>query len=155
MRILLAAAIILPVAVADAKTPARVPKPHYEAVANAGAICSATGAFGRAFARSGRIDATAEEDWAPFTRLTIGRNEIRAEASFHGAGETLDDDIARAADFRRALDKALTGRHVFQQRQAHGNGVEFLSGKDPGAGLSFLIRQDEDRIVAGCVDPDR
>jgi len=150
MRLVLAATIVMSLPM-SAKTP--LPLPDYEAVAKASEICSAKGAFGRNFARSGRVDTTADADWAPFTKLSLGTTDIHAEASFRGTGETLAEDIAQATEFRRALDKALTGKHLFKERTAHSNGVEFHSG-EAGA-ITFSLRQDEDRIIADCIDLDR
>jgi hypothetical protein len=152
MRILLAAAVIFCFPM-SAKTP--IPLPDYEAVAKAAEICSAHGAFGRSFARTGSIDATADEDWAPFRKLTLSPNEIHAEASFHGIGGTLEEDIALATDFRLALDKALTAKHVFKARQAHNNGAAFQSSKESASGMSFLLRQEQEVIVGDCIDLDR
>lgn len=152
MRILLAAIILVSLP-ASAKTP--IPMPDYDAVAKASEICSAKGAFGRAFARSGRVDTTAEPDWAPFTKLSLSAKEIHAEASFHGTSDSLEGDIKEASDFRHALDKALTAKHVFKDRKVHDNGVEFHSSEDPASGVAFYLRQTEEHISADCVDLDR
>ena len=126
-------------------------EPVTEAVQHAGDICKATGGFGRVFSRGyGHVDATAGDDWAPFGKLTIAAGEITSEASFRGAGDSAEDDAARAEKFFKALDKAVTAKKRFAHRETNGNAVRFSSGKEPGSGVVLELRQDGDAIVATC-----
>ena len=159
MRFILAAAIFVSVTLPiGAKTHVPAPKSaaptEYEAVQQAADICSAKGAFGRSFARTGRIDTTVDEAWAPFAKLSLTANEIRAEASFHGSGETLEEDMAQAEDFRHALEKAITAKHVFPHSKKQGKAMVF-SAKEDGSGLSFVLERDEDHVIAACIDRER
>lgn len=133
-----------------AKNKDEKPKPY--PVLDQKTLCDSEGGFGRRFLRqrSGETQATAEEDWAPFTRLTIGYREIRAEASFRGAGESQEDDEAAATKFRKAFEKS---DHGFARHKAHSNGTEYES--DDKAGVSFLIRQDQEHVTAICRSQDR
>lgn len=162
MRILLAAAVIvsltLPVTAKEAKhKPETATKPDYAILKQAADICSAKGAFGRKFGRSGsgRVDTVADDAWAPFTKLSITQSEIIADASFRGVGETEEEDEAAAKKFTKALDKAVTAKHVLGHRKAHSNGVEFHTDEDPASGISFLLHQDEAHITATCINADR
>jgi hypothetical protein len=153
MRILLSLVVAMALQAADAKTPKpAVPKePVAEAVEHAGDICKATGGFGRVFGRGpGHVDATAADDWAPFEKLTIETGTITAVAPFRGSGETLEDDVAHAERFLKALDKAVTAKQHFKHREASGNAVRFTSGKEAGSGVTLQLRQEEDQIVAIC-----
>jgi hypothetical protein len=153
MRILLSLVVAIAFQAADAKTPKpAVPKePVAEAVKHAGDICKATGGFGRVFGRGyGHVDATADDDWAPFEKLTIETGAIAAVAPFRGSGDTLEDDVAHAEHFLKALDKAVTAKGHFKHREASGNAVRFSSGKDAGSGITLQFRQEQDQIVANC-----
>jgi len=136
-----------------AKKAAETP-PDFPAVSLADTACTPDGAFGHRFARSGHIDATAGEEWAPFERLMADGAQIRVEASFTGSRDGPDNDIARAKKFLHAFEKAV-GKKDFPERKTHNNGTEFHSDKDAGSGLSLLIRQDDDRVTATCIDHDR
>lgn len=156
-------AIALPLAAADAaKTKqAHEPKPPkekaeetYPAVSHAGEACTADGAFGRKFLRdrNGTTDTTVDEDWAPFTKLSIRYNEITAEADFRGSGDSQDEDEAAAKKFLKAFEKA---EHHFAHHTAHTNGSEFHDKEHGESGMSLMIRQDEEHVVARCVSHDR
>ncbi len=156
MRLILVAAIVVSVTLPiSAKThlpaPPSAAPAEYEAIKQAAGICSAKGAFGRGFARSGSIDTTADEEWAPFTKLSLGQNAIRAEASFHGSGESQEEDVAQAEDFRQALEKALIAKHVFAHSKKQGKTMAFGANED-GSGLSFILGRDEDHVIAECID---
>lgn len=155
LRFLVAAALALPITASHAEAP----KPASKAVAHAAKACTKDGAFGRRFgdAGYGHVDAIADDEWAPFRRLTIhaardGGMVISAEASFHDAGDSRAEDIALAQRFFNALDKAITAKHRFPHREANGNGVTFHTSKEPDTGLVFDIRRESDRVIADCVD---
>ena len=153
MRILLCLVVVMAFQAAAAKTPKpAVPKePVTEAVKHAGDICKVTGGFGRVFGRGdGHVDATAADDWAPFEKLTIETGAITAVAPFRGSGDTLEDDVAHAERFLKALDKAVTAKGHFKHREASGNNVRFGSGKEAGSGVTLQLHQEEDQIVAVC-----
>ena len=148
----MACAIALVFQAAEAKPPA---PPQLPAVAHAATICTDKGAFGRAFGRDyGHVDTTVDDDWAPFEKLSIGAGEIIAIASFHGAGDSREADEALAEKFLKALDKAVETNHHFPHREAHRTGVAFHAGKEPGRGLTFALRQEDDQIVATCSEPE-
>jgi hypothetical protein len=146
--IALAIALALP---ATAK-PAAVPKdPPPAVLAHAADICKATGGFGRVFGRGyGQVDATASEDWAPFEQLSIGAGEIVAQASFHGAADTLEGDVAKAEAFLKSLDKAVTAKAKFPHRETSGNRYRYSGGKEPGTGVTLELNQDREIVVAIC-----
>jgi hypothetical protein len=155
LRVFLAAMIALPIVASRAEAP----KPDPKAVAHVAKACTKDGAFGRPFGEAGygHVDAIADDEWAPFRRLTIGAARgdgmiISAEASFHDAGDSREDDIALARVFFKALDKAITAKHRFPHREANGNGVTFHTSKEPDAGLVFDIHREADRVIADCVD---
>ncbi len=153
MRIFLSLAVAIAFQAADARAPkpATPKEPVAAAVEHAGDICKATGGFGRGFGRGyGHVDATADDDWAPFEKLTIAAGEIAAVAPFRGSGDTLEDDAAHAEHFLKALDKAVTAKAHFKHREASGNAVRFSPGKDAGAGVTLQLRQEEDQIIAIC-----
>jgi len=131
--------------------------PHYGAVESAAEACTADGAFGHRFSREryGHIDSVAGSEWEPFTRLSINDHEIRAEASFRGVSDDLDGDIAAAKKFLREFEKAADKKDTFPHKKKHNNGVELYSGEEPDTGLHFLIRQDDERITATCINQDR
>jgi hypothetical protein len=137
---------------------AKSPEPAHAAVAHLAKACTRDGAFGRLFGDGGygHVDTIADDEWAPFRRLTIratgGGMVIGAEASFHNEGDSRGDDIALAQRFFKALDKAITVRHRFPHREASGNGVTFHTSNEPDAGLVFDIRREADRVIADCVD---
>jgi hypothetical protein len=151
-RILVAGAIALVAQAAAAKPPAL---PKFEAVAQAAKICTAKGAFGRLFPRAGygHVDTTAGDDWAPFAKLTLAEGEITAIASFRGTGDSREADEAAAKEFLQALDKAVQAKHHFAHREAHRSGAAFRGGKEPGNGLTFEVRQEDDHIIATCIEP--
>jgi hypothetical protein len=153
-RILIACAIALVFQAAAAKPSAEPRQPQAEAVKHAGLICTDKGAFGRPFGRGyGYVDTTVDDDWTPFAKLTLGAGEITAIASFHGAGDSREDDEAAAKKFLKALDKAIQAKHHFPHREAHRTGAAFRSGKEPGKGLMFEVRQEDDQIIATCIEP--
>lgn len=139
-----------------AKAAAEKHEPNFPAVSQAEEACSAEGAFGRDFLRqhNGHTDTTVGESWAPFGKLSIGYDEIRAAASFHGSTASFEEDRALAKKFLKAFEKAA-GEKPFADRKPHTNGVELYSSKDPGSGFAFLIRQDDDRVTATCRSLDR
>jgi hypothetical protein len=151
-RIVSAALIVFFVPCAMAKSP------EPAAVAHAAKACTKDGAFGRSFgdAGYGHVDSIADDEWAPFRRLTIretGRGTvIRAEASFRDAGDSRGDDIALAQRFFKAFDKAIAAKHRFAHREANGNGVTFHTGNEPDTGLVFDIHREADRVIADCID---
>jgi len=98
----------------------------------------------------GHVDATASDDWAPFEKLTIEAGAFAAVAPFRGSGDTLEDDVAHAEHFLKALDKAVTAKGHFKHRETSGNAVRFTSGKEAGSGVTLQLRQEEDQIVAIC-----
>ncbi len=152
LRILIAAAFAL-TSVAAAKLESDH-KPKFPAVTHAAKACTPDGAFGRDFTREGygHIDSTADEDWAPFEHLTIAGKEITVEASFHDAGTGDEGDVALARKFRKAFEKAIEDDGKFPEHEKHGDGIEFRTKKDPDRGLVFQIRQNEDRVIATCID---
>lgn len=153
MRILLCVVMAIALQAADAKTPkSAAPKePVAAVVKHAGDICTATGGFGRVFGRGdGHVDTTASDDWAPFEKLTIQAGDITAVAPFRGTGDTLEDDVAHAARFFHALDKAVTAKGHFKHRETSGNAVRFSSSKEPQSGVTLAFRQEQDQIVAMC-----
>lgn len=134
-------------------------KPPAPAIAHIAKICTPDGAFGRSFGASqyGQVDAIADDEWAPFRRLVIatdrsGAPQISAEASFHDAGESYEDDVALARRFLRALDKAITAKHRFPHRETGGRGVTFHTSNEPDGGLVFDLHQESDRVIAACID---
>ena len=136
-----------------------IAKPPEPAIAHTANICTPDGAFGRPFADAsyGQVDSIADDEWAPFRRLTIGATRgggtiISAEASFHDAGDSRAEDVALAQRFFKALDKAITAKHRFPHRETQGNGVTFHTSNEPDSGLVFDIHQEQDRVVADCVD---
>ncbi|MDR3526527.1 MAG: hypothetical protein P4L57_04540 [Rhizomicrobium sp.] len=154
MRFVLAAAVFVSLTLpVGAKThlhaPSSAAPAEYEALKQAAEMCSAKGAFGRSFARSGRVDTTADEEWAPFTKLSLTSAAIRAEASFHGSGETLAEDIEQAEDFRQALEKAITAKHLFAHSKKQGKAMVYSANED-GSGLSFVLDLEEDHVIALC-----
>ena len=151
-RLLMASAIVLALQAADAKPP--IAEPASPAITHAATICTDKGAFGRAFGRGyGHVDTTAADEWAPFAKLSIAAGEITAIASFHGTGDSREADEALAKKFLNALDKAVEAKHHFAHREAHGTGVAFRTGKEPGSGLTFALRQEDDQIIATCIEP--
>jgi hypothetical protein len=129
--------------------------PDYPVIAMADDICTADGAFGRRFGRGyGHIDTTVSPDWAPFAKLTIETNQLRAAANFRGTTESLDGDISAAKKFLKVLIKAVD-KEKFPDRKTHTNGTEFRSGKENDGGLSLMIRQDDEIISATCINEDR
>jgi len=154
-RFILAGVIALVIQAADAKPPAEPAPPKFAAVAHAATICTDKGAFGRLFPRGGygHVDTTADDDWAPFEKLSIAAGEITAVAPFRGAGDSRETDEALAEKFRKALDKAVEAKHHFAKREAHHTGVAFHAGKEPGHGLTLEIRQEDDHVVATCLEP--
>lgn len=152
LRILIATTLALTFA-ASAK-PETEHKPKVPAVAHAAKACTPDGAFGREFTRDryGHLDSTVDDDWAPFEHLTIAGGEITAEASFHDAGASAEDDMALAKKFRKAFQKAVEDKAEFPEHEKHGDGIEFRSKKDSDRGLVFQLWQDQDRIIAKCID---
>jgi len=151
-RLLMAGAIAVTLQAAAAKPPAA--EPPSPAIAHAAEICTATGAFGRAFGRGyGHVDTTVDDDWAPFAKLSIGAGEVTAIASFDGAGDSREADEALAKKFLKALDKAVESKHHFAHREAHSSGVAFHAGKEPGKGLTLEVRGQDDQVVATCIAP--
>lgn len=152
LRILIATALMLTFA-ANAK-PESSHKAKFPAVAHAAEACTPDGAFGRDFTRDryGHLDSTVDDDWAPFEHLTIAGREITAEASFHDAGTSAENDEALAKKFRKAFAKAVEEKAGFPEHEKHGDGVEFRSKKDSDRGLMFQIWQDQDRVTAKCTD---
>lgn len=155
LRIFLAATIALPIAASHAESAVLSPK----VIAHVAKVCTKNGGFGRPFGDGGygHVDAIADDDWAPFRRLTIaaareGGMVISAEASFHDAGVSREDDIALAQHFLQALDKAVTAKHDFPHREVQGDGVAFHTSKEPDTGLVFDIHRQGDRVIADCVD---
>jgi hypothetical protein len=128
--------------------------PAYAAIDRAEDICTADGAFGRPFSHQfdGHIDTTADDEWAPFVRLTISYREIRAVADFRGSGDSQSDDEAAARKFLKAFEKA---EHHFAHHSGHSNGSEYHSSDKPESGYSFYLRQDGERILARCLSNDR
>jgi hypothetical protein len=150
LRAFLAAMIILPIAASRAEAPAS------KAVAHLAKACTKDGAFGRPFgdAGYGHVDAIADDEWAPFRRLVINRESglrITAEASFHDAGNSREEDVSFAQHFFHALDKAVRAKHRFPHREAHDGGVTFHTSKEPDTDLIFNIRRQGDRVIAECV----
>ncbi len=144
---LLMISLVLPAAAAKAPPQA----PPAAVLRHAGDICRNTGGFGRVFGRGyGQVDATASDDWVPFEKLTIEPHAITAEASFRGTGETIEDDVARAEKFLKALDHAVTGTHHFKHRETSGGAVRFSDGKAAGSGLVLELHQDREQIIATC-----
>lgn len=159
-RFLLALTVLAAPAMAKTKHAPKAEEdaaPHYEAVESAAEACTPDGAFGHRFSREhyGHIDGTAGSEWEPFTRLSINDHEIRAEASFRGVSDDLDGDIAAAKKFLRDFEKAADKKETFPHKKKHSNGVELYSGEEPDTGLRFLIRQDDERITATCINQDR
>lgn len=154
MRILLAGIVLVALQGADAKTPAVPKEPPAAAVSHADKICTASGGFGRRFGRGyGHVDATAGDDWAPFAKLTVEGGHISAEASFHGARDSEEDDAAAAEHFFKALDHAVEAKHKFAHREASGGGsIVFHTAKEQGTGLVFEISLRGDTVVAACSD---
>lgn len=146
-RILFAALMVL-------LLPSALAEPTDEAVTHAAKACTFNGAFGRWFGevQNGHIDTTAADDWAPFRKLTVSDNQIRAVADFRGTGETRADDFEHANQFLTAFDKAIKESGRFPHRQPYGGGVSFRAGE---AGLMFDIRQAGDRVIADCVATGR
>lgn len=129
--------------------------PDYPAVSLADDVCTADSAFGRRFGRGyGHVDTTVSPDWAPFTKLTIETNQLRAAANFRGTTDSLDGDITAAKKFLKAFVKAVD-KEKFPERKAHTNGSEFHSGKENDGGLSLMIRQDDEIVSATCINQDR
>ena len=154
LRLLIAAAVAAPLAAnAAAKTDSEHKAPKPPAVAHAAKACTLEGAFGRDFADGyGHIDSTADDDWAPFEHLTIAGHEITATASFRGAGSGDWQDAALAGKFRKAFETAVAEKGKFPEHEKHGDGVEYRSRKDPDRGLVLQIWQEDDRIIAKCID---
>lgn len=155
LRLFLMAGLIMPLTAAAAK-PAKseAPKePPPAAIAHAEKICTASSAFGRPFTRQafGHIDAVADEDWAPFEKLTLQPGETLAVASFRGAGDSIEEDEARATKFWKALEKAVIAEGKFPHHDKHDTGAAFRTGKEPGQGRLFDIRQNGDLVEAVCV----
>lgn len=145
--LLFAVALLLPASPAlSASKPEAV-------LAKAAQLCTTHGAFGRDFSDTGygHVDAIADDEWAPFRRLVIDSGRITAEASFHDAGNSREDDITLAQRFFKVLDKAVKTEDRFPHRDANGNGVTFHTSKEPDSGLVFDIRRDGDRVMAACV----
>lgn len=150
-RILFALIIAASVASADAKPAKPEAAPEAAAITHAGDICKATGGFGRVFGRGyGHVDTTADDEWAPFERLTIEAGRITAEASFNGSGDSLENDVANAEKFLKALDHAVTAKGHFPHRDASGNTIRFANGKQAGSGVTLVLRQEQELIVALC-----
>ena len=151
-KILLALLIAVPLAAAEAKTTKPEPKePPAAAIEHAGDICKATGGFGRVFGRGyGHVDAVANEDWAPFEKLTIEPGRITAEASFAGATETLEGDVEKAAKFLKALDHAIEAKHHFPHRETSGAAKRYSDGAEKGSGVTLVLEQEQDQIRAVC-----
>lgn len=152
LRILIAAAIAAPLvaaaSIAKDEKPAKPP-----AVIHAAKACTADGAFGRDFAESngyGHLDSTADDGWAPFEHLTIAGREITAEASFRGTGTSDEEDRALAGKFRKAFEKAVEDKGKFPEHETHGDGMALHGRKD--GGLVFTIWQEDDRVLAKCMD---
>lgn len=144
----LALALTLPAAAKPAAAPKEPTPPVF---AHAADLCKATGGFGRVFGRGyGQVDTTASEEWAPFERLSIGSGEIAAEASFRGATDTLEGDVAQAEKFLKKLDAAIRAKAKLPHRETSGNAMRYSSGKEPGTGVTLEIHQEQDAIVALC-----
>ncbi len=143
--------LAMTLAAATAK-PAPAPKEPAPAVLkHTGDICRPTSAFGHVFGRGyGHVDAMAGDDWTPFEKLSIEEGAITAEASFRGAGDSLEDDVTLAEKFLKKLDRAIEAKHKFKHRETSGNAVRFSSGKEPGTGMLLELHQDREIIVAIC-----
>lgn len=152
LRVLLGITLAISCTAAGAKPPPKIlPAPPDPAVAHADDICTDAGGFGRSFGRGyGHVDTTADEEWAPFTKLVITGREIRATVSFRGHGDSREADEALAQTLAKALDKAVTEKGHFPHRQASGGRFFFNTSKEPGTGLSFEIHLMEDRVLAVC-----
>jgi hypothetical protein len=136
---------------AMAKPAAEANEPATPVIAHVGDICKATGGFGRVFGRGyGHVDASASDDWAPFGKLAIEAGAITAEASFRGAGDSLENDVALAEKFLKKLDHAVKAEKHFLHRETNGNAIRFSSGKEAGDGVVLELHQEQDVIVAIC-----
>ncbi|GAA0543365.1 hypothetical protein FHS83_000376 [Rhizomicrobium palustre] len=153
----LALALLLAAAPAVAKSHKHAEESKAPALSMAGEACTREGAFGRLFPRgySGHIDATVSEEWEPFGKLTGERGRIVAIASFRGAGDSFEEDSAKAAAFLKAFDHAVKAAGHFPDRKSHEDGVEYHSSHEPDTGLAFLIRQDDEIITASCIALER
>jgi hypothetical protein len=149
--IVFATAIAIAVTAASAKPPAAPKQPEPAVIKHAGDICKPIGGFGRVFGRGyGHVDATASDDWAPFERLSIESGAITAEASFRGAGDSIEDDAALAEKFLKKLAHAIEAKGKFKHRETRGDARRYSTGKEEGTGIVLELHQEQELIVAAC-----
>ncbi len=136
---------------AAAKPPATPKEPEPAVLKHAGDICKPIGGFGRVFGRGyGHVDAMAGDDWAPFERLSIEEGAITAEATFRGAGDSIEDDAALAEKFLKKLDHAIEAKGKFKHHETRGNARRYSTGKEEGTGIVLELHQEQELIVAVC-----